>query len=1064
MENSGKGIYAKDSSLNICGTVIEANNSYGIHVNNTSVSTQKGDDITQLINNQGYGLYAENNSHITMEDTEVCNNIYVGIYTTNSTLNIGSDTSVHDHPFSKGIYVANIEEESYNNQSPLHIGQDTYIYGNQYGLYLENVKYSEIDMGEYGYISKNSYGVYLSNTTLYGTSGVIGNAVRAGNNYGVWIANAGSGTSSHFYVNGENFFIQGNETGIKNSSNTRVYLNEGSIQHNNIRGVESSGYFYMYGGQICNNGNGEYDGGGLYITTVPKLEGGVIYNNKGKNGGGIYLRESKYNYVFKDVEIYNNIADNGAGIYIEGTENVSQSIKFQGTQFSGNQATGSGGAMSINSQCEVVLESIVKNNETILTTISGNSAQSGGGIHATSSQLTLNGAVIDSNTAYSGGGIYFSGSNLTFNEGRMSKNKAAHSGSAIFCTGSNDIVIKQNVTIVDCSPLLDNDTLHGTIALRGREASPMTLDFYGEIKLCSAYLGGGIFTFPYVNVNMFGEINGCSSSYNGGAMYLGENSVANISGIIRYCNANTDPNIGRVGRGGGIYVSSSSSVVNMNSSAALIYACSADMGGGIYVQEGSANLYAGEISNNYARCGGGISANKAEINIGEINSSEIFSVKNNTATLWGGGAYIAGSQEDRSTCNILDGGLIGYNEIKNLGDGNRDNIYNYKYENQTKGVGGGVVLNFSDMVMSGGTINENFVGDDGYASVSAGGIAVANTSSLEMRGGTILSNVANIEVAESYAGNVRVDEDAVFKMYGGTIKYEGDSQQAKIGGGIFNEGETQMFGGLIAQCKAVECGGGILNVGTLIITGGEISECEADCGGGIASYYGFDIEESIDEQINDVLTKTKLTIDNGDSGDEINIYGNKATASLDNVSGELYGDSILVGGEINLGGTPNIKGHIVLATVTGFYETENGVAGDNLFGDTDYYPTMNVHVYSDTGFGRYSIHDSSVEQIKVSFCELMLTVDKNTEDVNYIISPLWGDEYNAYFNNGSREILEYIIKDGVNYNLTEIEDVLIDFMFIHVYYDDSNKLGSMDWNDFISMGLCRIDNNKFYIE
>jgi uncharacterized repeat protein (TIGR01451 family) len=144
------------------------------------------------------------------------------------------------------------------------------------------------------------------------------------------------------------------------------------------------------------DGGAVYNNGTVRVTDMANITGNLVSGTGG--GGGIYNNGGTV-LVNTGGIISNNIVG-GAGTG-GGIKNVNGVVNIDGGYISNNQATtGYGGGIASSGISPTVLLSN-------WTTMSGNSALSGGGIHITGGTLTVNGFVFDGNTASNeGGGIY----------------------------------------------------------------------------------------------------------------------------------------------------------------------------------------------------------------------------------------------------------------------------------------------------------------------------------------------------------------------------------------------------------------------------------------------------------------------------------------------------------------------------------------------------------------------------------------------------------------------------------------------------------------------------------
>ncbi len=153
--------------------------------------------------------------------------------------------------------------------------------------------------------------------------------------------------------------------------------------------------------------NKSLGGGAIYIwSSTLTVQNSTISGNEAttSGGGGIYIGGGS-RAVLSNVDISGNKAVNstaGGGIYIEGS-----SLIIYKSTISGNGPVNTGGGIYLFNNANSYLENV---------TISGNSANAGGGISNASSTLLLTNVTITNNTGSSnGGGIYNSGDVTSIN-------------------------------------------------------------------------------------------------------------------------------------------------------------------------------------------------------------------------------------------------------------------------------------------------------------------------------------------------------------------------------------------------------------------------------------------------------------------------------------------------------------------------------------------------------------------------------------------------------------------------------------------------------------------------
>ena len=189
-------------------------------------------------------------------------------------------------------------------------------------------------------------------------------------------------------------------------------------------------------------------GGGMFLAaTVASLRDNFLTGNTaGRGGGGIATGDldSGSDVTISGGTFLGNFARGvtglanspgyGGGIHIN---DFFDEITVTDTVFSGNQATGQGGAVWIPFAAELTLER---------TGFVANAAPEGGAIYNDSSRLAVRNSTFERNTAVNGGAIYMKRWSLTVLAGVFRENVAANFGGAIYTTGTVTLNAASSVT------------------------------------------------------------------------------------------------------------------------------------------------------------------------------------------------------------------------------------------------------------------------------------------------------------------------------------------------------------------------------------------------------------------------------------------------------------------------------------------------------------------------------------------------------------------------------------------------------------------------------------------
>ena len=228
-------------------------------------------------------------------------------------------------------------------------------------------------------------------------------------------------------------------------------------------------------------------------------------------------------------------------------------------------------------------------------TISGCTADKGGGLYADNSIVTINNGTISGCKARmgAGGGLYATNqSTITIKDGTISGCEAG-AGGGLYVDGST--VTISGGTISGCEAAINEGgglyaTNQSTITISG-----------GTISGCKAPSsdkgnGSGLYANKSTVTISDGTISGCDGRW-GGGLYAENSSTIEISGgTISRCN---------VGAGGGLFVDSST----IRISGGIISECTTSdtgNGGGLYAKNSTIKITGGRIENNKAALGGGV--------------------------------------------------------------------------------------------------------------------------------------------------------------------------------------------------------------------------------------------------------------------------------------------------------------------------------------------------------------------------------------------------------------------------------------------------------------------------
>jgi CSLREA domain-containing protein len=332
------------------------------------------------------------------------------------------------------------------------------------------------------------------------------------------ISNTASSGGGFFYgyeaglIVRDNSLIQYNTSTGSHGGGIHVYegllVDDSTISHNTSGsdggGVNSDGGFWIRNTLVEYNQAGN-DGGGLYGDLGGIVENSTFRYNKIFNpqnyGGGLHLYGGGY---LTSTLIYSNTAPIGGGVAGQygGTLIFNSDIRWNtATAAATSPKYGGGGIQHENGGGLLLVRSAVRDNNSagqgggiqnndaaatiIESTISHNTAVSGGGIYANSALALVNSS-LSGNNAQSGGGVYNNtgpSSGLYLHFSTVAGNSASGTGGGIFNNG---------VAVIDSS------------ILAGNSANSSTTDATADCLESSA--------LTFAGYSLFGSATGCSAA------------------------------------------------------------------------------------------------------------------------------------------------------------------------------------------------------------------------------------------------------------------------------------------------------------------------------------------------------------------------------------------------------------------------------------------------------------------------------------------------------------------------------------------------------------------------
>ena len=784
---NGGGIYVEGSGseVNINGSLDENNaaNGGGAYVKAATLNINKvgGEDGTvdgNIATKSGGGIYAENGSTVKV-DGHMYRNTANGsrndncgggaIYQSGGTLTVD------------GIIGGS---EANANKAPNGRGGGVLVTDSCTGTVEGSVTYNE---------AHNGGGVGAFEKAQLTIKGYLDHNAASQNGGGAVV---GSGATLN--INGH----MDNNSAANNGGGALV--NGGILNVNRVDGVD---------GTV--DGNTAADsGGGIMAANATITINGHITDNKATNEDGGAVNQIGGTLTVNGTVESNTAGRNGGGIYAEGG-----TITLDGNLLSNQATSGNGGGAYVMDAANLTITGSVHHN----TATNGTNGL-GGGIYATGANTVATvegGGNIYQNTARNGGGAACrDGGKVVVNGGNVQNNTANSGGGGIHCFDALVEIQSGNIQNNYSKQFAGGMYVGGasTASVTGSVLNNVTDGNGGGIH-CASTAGKA----PTLTVN--GNVEGNKAVTHGGGIYA-MTSDGNVGPVININNGSILNNHANCTKGSNGTYGTYTTKASKNDG----------FGGGVYLSDAILTLTGqqnedgtfvnGMIQNNSAVNGGGIYAIDANITItGGIRGNEAEFVATNankdTVLMGLGGGLCAYSKDGTSTIT-LTGNIA---------------------ENTAQVFGGGAYIEGSG-TSDGTTFGANFTQNSGYiygntaTNRNGGGLLVSGNAIANIKGGIIRSNKA----LNGYGGGVHAYNGGHIVITGGSILLN----EAKRGGGIAAEINAYVEftntvsmvddGGSLSQNKATEYGGGIYaEASTVKVSGGTIDSNTARYGGGIAA-------------------------------------------------------------------------------------------------------------------------------------------------------------------------------------------------------------------------------------
>lgn len=517
------------------------------------------------------------------------------------------------------------------------------------------------------------------------------------------------------------------------------------------------------------------------------VTGGLAVSGYG-NGGGILVADANAHLILTDSTVSGNSGTIGAGIATGGSLTLRE-----GTRITGNSAQDQGGGiLQVCYDCDMLLTD---------STVSNNSAETGGGIHGNGSNIQITRSTIEYNTAAIAGGI-FSNNDLIIEANSTIFRNASTAGDAggILAIGTlavTDSFVSNNVAERDGggikfesgtavrfenTTLENNQALHSGGALAVLQSDTVQLINSRVDFNTAAYDGGALAVLQSDTVQLINtRFAYNTATYDGGA-------VMSLAPLSVTDNSLLQSNSAAQGYGGSIY---SSGGLLLNS--AEILSNSAAFGGGVFA--GDAEVRESLIAFNTApQRGGGMMI----LGTLQMHNSTL---SNNTSGAAGGGLQLEAGVGTTTQASLISGSTVTSNSSGDGGGittkGSVEIVSSAISQNTATGMAGGGISNYGTLTLIGSTLDHN-------AALYGAGLFNSEVAN-------ILNSTLSGNQSSGYGGGIHNAHE--LNLYNATV-VENSATSEGGGIGLFANGNVNMVNSVIARNSGGDCvdSGGTVNV------------------------------------------------------------------------------------------------------------------------------------------------------------------------------------------------------------------------------------------------------------
>ena len=509
----GGGVYVSDGTFSMEGGTISANTADyvgGVYVN--GIFTMEGGTISDNTAGQSGGVYV--NGIFTMEGGTISDNTADqsggGVYVSEGRFNMeGGTISGNTANYGGGVYVYSNARFTMEGGA---ISGNTANYGG--GVYV----WDTFNM-EGGAISGNTatsygggvyvYGTFTMEGGYFGTNAIDKNVNATANIYGGYFA-----AQQTNYIAAGNTCVQidNSDPGYKEGYNYRV-------GHAHANDDDTYTWFTAISAE-----GGTLNGGNYYLPYDVTLTNNITIDSdvtlclnghilRG-NGNGSVVRINSGTFTLCDCNGSNGEHDyyiNDSGLYVvdDGTEdwNTAYTAADEKGAITGGVITGGTGIINGNNTCGGGV-SVNDNRANFIMeggTISGNSADEGGGVYVhIGTFIMIGGEISGNNAAEWGGGVEMYGGTFEMSGGTISGNNAAEWGGGVEMYGGTFEMSGGEILYNNASQGGGVDVYDGTFEMSSGYFGANTIYRYGG----TVYITGGYFASDPASYVSEGYING----------------------------------------------------------------------------------------------------------------------------------------------------------------------------------------------------------------------------------------------------------------------------------------------------------------------------------------------------------------------------------------------------------------------------------------------------------------------------------------------------------------------------------------------------------------------------